>query len=462
MSTLTHDLAEFVYSTPSAAVPPTTREIIAAHLLDTIGVVAAAVAPGELTGAALLRAADLWRSAVGARIYLSPQRCAPHRAALLNGALAQALEMDDKHGSSLARPGASVVPVAIAIAETTGATFADVVDATAIGYEAMIRLGYLGGPRFLKRGYHTSSLLAGFGAVAAAGRLLSAGRSEIVDAFGIAGTFAAGLQESTRTGSTSKVLHGGWGAQAGMQALDLARAGLTGPESILEGHFGLIESHLGTPVTQSQIDEALVGLGSVWHAGDTAIKPYPCCQILHSFIVGSEEIRQQMDEKGVGLDEVQAVRCKVAEPGLTLVTMPAAAKLHPTHPHEARFSLPYVVSHALVHRQVDRSTFAVGALGDDEVARLSDLVTAVDDPDSDYPQHCPARIEVVAHGTTFSAFVPYQPGSPEARWGEEEILTKFADNVDVRLGDDPRGLGAAFLATTPTMPMSAALDALGV
>ena len=31
---------------------------------------------------------------------------------------------------------------------------------------------------------------------------------------GICGTFASGIQESTRTGSTFKILHGGWGAHA--------------------------------------------------------------------------------------------------------------------------------------------------------------------------------------------------------------------------------------------------------
>src|ERR1019366_5537568 len=99
------------------------------------------------------------------------------------------------------------------------------------------RLGFVAGERFLERGYHTSSLLGAFGAAAAVGRLVGARPNEILDALGISGTFASGIQESTRTGSTSKILHGGWGAHSGIIAIDLALAGITGPSSVFEGMF---------------------------------------------------------------------------------------------------------------------------------------------------------------------------------------------------------------------------------
>ena len=168
-------------------------------------------------------------------------------AALLNGSLAQALEMDDKHGSSLARPGSTVTPAVLAVAQANNMSLTDVVTAVTVGYEVMIRLGFVAGDRFLERGYHTSSLLGAFGTVAAVGSLLKSSAEDIVNALGIAGTFAAGIQEATRTGSTSKILHGGWGAHSGVIALDLATAGITGPSSVFEGKFGFFNCFL-TPI----------------------------------------------------------------------------------------------------------------------------------------------------------------------------------------------------------------------
>ena len=135
----------------------------------------------------------------------------------------------------------------------------EMIAAVTAGYEVMIRLGFVGGDRFLARGYHTSSLLGSFGAAASIGNLAGTAPEKIVDALGISGTFASGIQESTRTGSTSKILHGGWGAHAGMLAIDLAQAGITGPESVFEGKFGFFETHL-TPI-KGQLDFVTGGSG---------------------------------------------------------------------------------------------------------------------------------------------------------------------------------------------------------
>ncbi len=240
-----------------------------------------------------------WGAADGATMFGLGQKARAEMAALLNGSLAQALEMDDKHGYSLARPGSTVVPGVLALAEAQGATIEQAIDACVVGYEVMIRLGFVAGERFLERGYHTSSLLGSFGVAAAAGRLRGATPEQIMDAMGICGTFASGIQESTRTGSTSKILHGGWGAHAGMLAVDLAMAGISGPDTVFEGKFGFFETHL-TPITgQLDFAKAAEGLGTRWYLPETAYKPYPCCQLLHAFIEASKQMLVEFKADGV-------------------------------------------------------------------------------------------------------------------------------------------------------------------
>ncbi|MEJ1978323.1 MAG: MmgE/PrpD family protein [Acetobacteraceae bacterium] len=286
----------------------------------------------------------------------------------------------------------------------------------------------------LERGYHTSSLLGAFGTVAALGCLLRCKPAEIVDGFGIAGTFASGIQEATRTGSTSKILHGGWGAHSGIIALDLACAGISGPASVFEGTFGFFQCFL-TPVTGIlDFVRAAEGLGQRWHLPDTAFKPYPCCQLLHAFIEAGKHMLVRFARDGVSLDSIERISCQLAEPGLTLVTEPKLNKRAPRHPHEARFSLPYGVATTLVHGNVDVESFRPERLKEPAVRRLAGLVESSEDPDSDYPMHCPAILEITAAGRLYREHVPFHPGSPEAALSRDDVLDKFAPQRGLAAG----------------------------
>jgi len=439
-STVARQLAEFSSGLRPADLPEAVKRAAQWHIVDSIGVALAAADPQEESGRALAAAAEQWQAESGATVLGSGQVVRPETAALVNGSLAQALEMDDKHGSSLARPGSTVTPAALAVAEHQGRTLDQLITSVAAGYEVMIRLGFVAGKRFLARGYHTSSLIGGFGSVAATGNLIGASPATICDAFGIAGTFASGIQESTRTGSTSKILHGGWGAHSGIIAVDLASSGITGPDSVFEGEFGFFQTHL-TPIT-GELDwaSAVDGLGSHWHLPDTAIKPYPCCQLLHSFIAGIKELFPELASAGVAVDDIETITCRLAEPGLTLVTEPAERKVKPTEPHEARFSLPYVVAHALLYGEVDLSTFRAPALSDEKVLSLAAKVVTGEDPESDYPKHCPAVIDIEAGGLTFHKRVPFHPGCPEAPLSDDDVLDKFARNSQWLLGSSSRSV----------------------
>jgi len=445
--TLSAALAEFAVRMPANEIPAAVNDAALWHIVDSIGVCIAGASPDEESGGVARRLAEQWRGE-GASILGLEGKARPELAALLNGSLAQALEMDDKHGSSLARPGSTVVPAVLAVAESQGATLADAIAATVVGYEVMIRLGFVGGDRFLARGYHTSSLIGSFGVAAAIGRLAGASPAQIVDAMGICGTFASGIQESTRTGSTSKILHGGWGAHAGILATDLAMAGITGPDSVFEGKFGFFQTHL-TPVT-GELDFARAGaeLGSRWYLPETAYKPYPCCQLLHAFIEAAKHILRDFARDGVSTGAITSISCQLAEPGLTLVTEPSERKKVPSTPHEARFSLPFGVASALVDGDVGLDTFRQDRLANRKVLALAALVRTSVDPDSDYPAHCPAILEVEAGGKRYRSHVRFHPGSPEAPLSRDDVLDKFERNSRWLLGDAARKV-AARLASTP-------------
>lgn len=459
-ATLSTVLAGFAAGLAHSDVPVPVRAATRWHLIDSIGVCVAGAAPDEPSGQALGRVAERWRTDGGSTVLGMGTSARPEAAALLNGALAQALEMDDKHGPSLARPGSTVTPAVLAVAQAGNLPLSEVLTAIAVGYETMIRLGWVAGDRFLGRGYHTSSLLGGFGAAAAIGRLNGLTAAEISDAFGIAGTFASGIQESTRTGSTSKILHGGWGAHAGIVAADLAAGGITGPDSVFEGRFGFFQTHLSPIRGELAFARAAEGVRKRWFLSDTAIKPYPCCQLLHSFIEAAKQLLADLASDARSASEIEHVHCLLAEPGLTLVTEPKERKTSPTEPHEARFSLPYVVATALLHGEVGLETFRPAALADARVRELATRVSAAEDPGSDYPAHCPAVLEVTAGGTTYRRHVPHHPGCPEAPLSDEDVLDKFVRNTRWLLGADAREVGLELAALPEREPVSRLLGPL--
>ena len=143
-------LGTFASGLSNQAIPAAVREAALWHIVDTLGVCVAGVNPNEDSGKAAAKLAAKWR-APGSTIYGLGSTARPEAAALVNGAMAQALEMDDKHGSSLARPGSTVTPAVLAVAEARDLPLSEAITAVVVGYEAMIRLGFVAADRFLDR-----------------------------------------------------------------------------------------------------------------------------------------------------------------------------------------------------------------------------------------------------------------------------------------------------------------------
>ena len=118
----------------------------------------------------------------------------PAVAALLNGALGHSLDFDDTHADSSLHPSAPVVPAAFAVGEMVGASGRDVLTAIVAGYEVCCRLGNALDPTsHYARGFHPTATAGTYGAAAAAAKLFGLSQQQIIAAFGVSGSQAAGL-----------------------------------------------------------------------------------------------------------------------------------------------------------------------------------------------------------------------------------------------------------------------------
>ena len=87
----------------------------------------------------------------------------PEQAAFINACFGHAQDFDDTCLKVQTHPGAVIIPVALAIAEETGASGLQVMKAIAAGMEVMLRVAHSVSPGCLQRGHHTPKAVGPFG-----------------------------------------------------------------------------------------------------------------------------------------------------------------------------------------------------------------------------------------------------------------------------------------------------------
>ena len=264
----TRELADFAVSASFDAMPQMVRDRMKQCFLDFIG--NSAFAALEAESSAPFRAGVQALAPTGGEgTVVGESRRYPYPyAALLNGAYAHTLDFDDTSVYGALHPGVVVVPAALAEAERTNASGRDFVAALAVGFEIACRVGAAIGQTVYDRGFHNTSVAGIFGAVAAAGRLRGLDGATIENAFGLAGSMAAGSMQYMANGAWNKRLHPGFAAHDALVALAFAESGTRGAAQAIEGRYGVLNAYSNEAHPEHLTDR----LGEWWAAGDIALK----------------------------------------------------------------------------------------------------------------------------------------------------------------------------------------------
>jgi 2-methylcitrate dehydratase PrpD len=433
-ATVVHRLAELAASVRRDGLPDVLREDVARRVLDLVG--NSLAASGELSTSALAVTAVVrgWGGPPDATAIATGMRVPSAAAALVNGTLAHSLDFDDTHLPSVLHPSSSVVPAALAVAEATGATGAQMLDAAGVGIEVTVRLGMggyhedSGSSEFFERGFHATSICGAVGAAVAAAMAGGLDADRIADAAGIAASMGSGLLEANRTGGTVKRVHCGWAAHAGVVAADLARHGLTGPPTVVEGRFGFLQAFCGDRADIAVVTE---GLGEHWELPGIFFKPYPCNHFTHAGIDAALELRA----RGIRPDDIVDIELGVPGAVLKTIGQPAEEKARPRSGYHAAFSGPYTVATALLGGGglgVFHEDFTDEAVRDERRLALAAKVRCVGDERCDeiFPHQFPAVLRVeLADGSRHEVRVDANRGGPERPLSTEELATKVRLNA---------------------------------
>lgn len=429
-ATLSEGIARFAAGLHPAAIPGEALHAARRHVLDIVGIAAAASA--QDFGRRFLRLAlPLPSSGPAATALGLPHQVCAEDAALINGTLGHGLDFDDTYQPGIIHIGAVVIPTALAVGQSVGAGSDRILASVVLGYEVASRIAESAAGEFHRTGYHATPICGAFAAAVVAARLLRLDERHTAHALGIVGSFAAGIQEFLRDGSDTKRLHPGWAANAGIRAARFAAIGFTGPKKVLEGHYGLFATHVGL----DRFDPSVVtaGLGERWNILGVSVKPYPCCHLLHAHIEAAKHLRAS----GIDPADVTRIRATIHEAGLHLLAEPIEEKRRPSTTYGAQFSLPFAVAVGFLDERIDLGSFASDRLGDPRAQRLADMTECVVDDASRYPEHFDGAVEVwLADGSRSARREDVNLGSPARPLDDAALTEKFVGNLDVRGVDD--------------------------
>jgi len=421
---LTRSVAEFISGTPRASIPSSVRAFGTRSVLDGMGLALAGsvAASGRIVNAYL---EDL-AAAGPATVIGTGLTTAPRFAAFANGIAVHADDYDDTQLATkpdrvyglLTHPTAPVLPAVLAVAEQTGASGADVIDAYLIGTEVEMKTAEAMDPRHYRDGFHSTGTFGAIGAAAAVARLLRADPSTTARALGIAASQSAGLRENF--GTMTKPFHAGRAAESGVVAVDFALRGWTAAENILEAPRGFFRA-AGGGYDAASIDGAL---GRPWSfdSPGVSIKPHPSGSLTHP---GMRVMLRLIQEHDIRPDQVRRVRVG------TNSNMPNALIHHrPRTELNAKFSMEFCMAILLLERKAGLAQFTDAVVQRPDVQSLIERIDFGVDPEAEAAgyEKMTTIVEVtLADGRVVGGRADFGKGSPADPMTDAELEAKFRD-----------------------------------
>ena len=335
------------------------------------------------------------------------------RAAFANGVLIGAFECEPLTGS---HASGTVLPAVLAICQRERFDGARFLAALALGFEVSARIARTAVGLETVRGFHNPGTQGPFGAAAAVGRLYAFDEEHLTSALGIAGSSSAGLLEFAWSGGDTKRLHLGRASQLGLESALLAREGVRGPETVLEGRSGYFNAFSTSP----RIEKLLEGLGTDWAIEPPCLKSY-ATHVTHQAVVDAIQRFKREHPLDPGTITRLAIR---GAPRIMEERHTARA------PHDVlggQYSLPFTTAVALTRDMANPLVYNADAVADPivrDLARRIELVP-LENTTHEAPGVWPAEILLECAGQRHTLRTHPHKGSPPNPFTWKEAGEKF-------------------------------------
>ena len=402
--------AEFHTATPSAGVIHHAKRA----LVDWYGALLAgySMAPTPMVENALALELDQGK----ARLPLG-RLAATRAAALINGTASHTAEVDDIYREAIYHPGAPTFSAAMAVGQALDVSGLEFLKASIAGYETSTRIGQVMGRAHYQH-WHNTGTVGTFGATTAAAYLLKLNAEQTANALSLSATFAAGLQQAFKMDSLAKPLHSGRAAEAGVTAAMLAQQGVISSLDVFEGEVGLGRAMSDDPDWSLAFDD----LGARFNINSMTFKNHACCGHTFAPIDGALELQTR---HGITAEDIERIVVATYAPAIAVAGNP-----QPVTGPEARFSIPFVVSTALLHGSVRLAAFDAERLQSPAIRALMQRIELQVEPslDAQFPGQRAAQVTIrTKDGKEFSMLQPTRKGDPDMPLSDTELNDKFSE-----------------------------------
>jgi 2-methylcitrate dehydratase PrpD len=407
----TRTLARFVAETTFADLPRRLVENLKITVLDTFG-------------AALVGTRLPWAQRIVAMVKDlggAPQASVIHygwrtdvaRAALANGVLIGAFECEPLTGS---HASGTVLPAAFAVCERERLDGVAFLTALALGFEVSARIARAAVGLETVRGFHNPGTQGPFGAAAAVGKLYGFDAERLTEALGIAGSSSAGLLEFAWSGGDTKRLHLGRASQLGLESALLARQGVRGPATVLEGRSGYFNAFSTPPRLEKLVD----GLGAEWAIEPPSLKSYA------THVTQQAVVQAIQDLKRAHSLEPETITRVVITGAPRIMEERHAAR----EPHDVlggQYSLPFTAAVALTLDMSNPLVYDADAVADPIVRGLARRIELVPREAESHgtPGFWPAEIVIECGGQRHAVRTRPHKGAPSNPFTWKEATEKF-------------------------------------
>jgi len=344
------------------------------------------------------------------------------RAALANGVLIGAFECEPLTGS---HASGTVLPAALAVCQREHFDGAAFLTALALGFEVSARIARTAVGLETVRGFHNPGTQGPFGAAAAVGKLYGFDEEHLTNALGIAGSSSAGLLEFAWSGGDTKRLHLGRASQLGLESALLARQGVRGPATVLEGRYGYFNAFSTSP----RMERLVESLGTEWAIEPPSLKSY-ATHVTHQAVVDAiQSFKREhlLDPKAI---------TRVVIHGAPRIMEERHAARAPQDVLGGQYSLPFTTAVALTRDMSNPLVYNADAVADPvvrDLARRIELVPLEETP-HEAPGVWPAEILIECAGQRHMLRTHPHKGSPPNPFTWEEAVEKFGRYTVTVLG----------------------------
>ena len=359
-------------------------------ILDTLGVgIAGSTAAGatELLGAARdwgggTGGGGTGGGGTGVAVWGRRDRLPAASAVFLNAFQVHCQEYDCVCEPAVLHPMATTLSVALAVAEKRGGVSGrDLIAAVAAGVDIA---GWLGIASTSALRFFRPATAGGFGATAAAARLLGFDAARLAHAFGVQYAQTSGTMQPHIEASPVLPMQVGFNARAALASCSIAATGLTAPRFSLDGPYGYL------PLMEGgfDLDRVWAGLGRRWLVAELSHKPYPAGRATHGGIEGVQAL-----QRAHGFAAADVADVLVRGPSV-IRNLTGRPDIPDPSANYARLCMGFVIAKTLLHGEVGLADYRGDALIDPATHRLAALVRTEADDNPDPNALAPQTVSV--------------------------------------------------------------------